>query len=149
VGWFRPLGRGIKCGTLIAVPIEIHREEKRTKGFRKLYSASREKGEALPHIVARDLVVSVPGVCGNAVQRNRFKRIVKARFAKSVLNGPRSGGIDESQENIAGKSPRKQSRKGLWIRLLNRHRLGQKILSQDWQRSFDKIENHFCSKSSF
>jgi len=131
------------------MPIEIHREEKKTRGYRKLYAGSLVKGEALPHIIARDLVVSVPGVCGNAVQRNRFKRIVKARFAKSVLKGPRSGGIDESQENIAGKSPRKQSRKGLWIRLLNRHRLGQKILPQDWQKNFEDIESHFCSTSSF
>jgi hypothetical protein len=146
IGWFRPLEKGSRFGPLIASPIIIYREERKSLALRKLYKAANSVNKEQPQIISRDLVVSIPGVCGTAVQRNRFRRMVKARFAKSILRGIRSEEIVESQENIANKSPRgSQSRKGLWIRLLNRHRLGQKIQVRDWQKTFDLIESQFCS----
>ena len=152
VGWFRPKGRGTKHGSLIAVPIDLVDERSSHLGARKindetgapkLFGRNRRDGLKL-------LVVSVPSSCGNAVQRNRFRRIVKARFAK-CFTGQKI--VGEKTVSPGGEPPNKSfsseaSRKGLWIRLLNRHRLGRKIQLEEWRKEFDEIESLYCSSKA-
>ncbi|MBS1986175.1 MAG: ribonuclease P protein component [Bdellovibrionales bacterium] len=100
IGWFRPLERGRKFGPLVFAPIGINEKRKKTSA-----------------------VITVPGSCGNAVQRNRFRRIVRAYLAKEgVLHKP------------------------VWIRLLAQYRLPKKILISDWEKDLKRgLDSIFSS----
>jgi hypothetical protein len=150
VGWFRPNGRGTKHGSLIAGTIDIVSEGPIPAGAIEF---DEESGS--PRLLANRgrsgiklLVVSVPSSCGSAVQRNRFRRIVKARFAKCFTGErivgekllERSAPSGETTDKTTHAMARK---KGLWIRLLNRHRLGRKIRQEDWKLAFDEIEERY------
>ena len=103
-GWFRPLRRPQSIGPLLVAAAEIIPERQALKSLN------------IP------LVISVPRSCGNAVRRNRFKRMVKA-YAK-----------DQLKTQNAKEAPSKNI---LWIRLLNKHRLDRKIRLPEWEFSLE------------
>ena len=68
------------------------------------------------------LIVSVPRTCGNAVQRNRFRRIGRGYFLK-----------------LSKRDGWKLPEKALWIRVNRRFRFDRKMQSRDWDFQFKKI----------
>jgi len=118
LGWFRPSARAIKVGDLMVSPIEIspvkRATTKRTLNTQDFW-----------------IVLSVPKACGNAVRRNRFRRIVK-NFVITEMAG---GSVPKNQNDHDSS---KASQKAVWIRLSNRHRLNANIQIADWKASLEK-----------
>ncbi len=91
---FKPLNRGWRVGPLSMVRIEIASQGRRP---------------------ARNVVITVPSICGNSVKRNRFRRVVREYISSQT------DGVDVV----------------LWIRLSAKFRLGKKIVLADWKDALD------------
>ncbi len=104
-GWFRPISRSRAVGPLLVAPVEVI-PERRHEACKKI-----------------PLVISVPRSCGTAVQRNRFKRIVKA-VAQEKLKTEK---LEAQQEEKAGP------KNFIWIRLTNKHRLNRRAQMAEWR----------------
>ena len=99
--WFRSEGKYSRSGSLVVSLVSI-------SDLAKLPEEALLKRQT-----RRSLVISVPRVCGSAVQRNRFRRIVRAQLKK----------------HLKATLPEK---KGLWIRLQNDYRLPRNIHWEQW-----------------
>jgi len=164
VGWFRPLSRPSKHGSLLVAEIELFHpveivkkivvEKNQNLSLKNKDNTSAYKRRAKKDFERRTLVISVPSSCGNAVSRNRFRRIVRARFSKcfssELIVGDNVKRVSSPSGHSRNESTNKSafdkvSRKGLWIRLLNRHRLGPKLRLEEWKELFDQIEARYLS----
>jgi hypothetical protein len=102
-GWFRPERKGLVAGPLTISPVSISPEKLEAKG------------------PAPVVIISVPSACGSAVQRNRFRRIIRGYY--SLHTPPAS----------------------LWIRLSNRCRLDRKIRIEQFEASLVDLQSRLFS----
>lgn len=98
VAWFNTKGPTQRKGPLFVAPVEINDRRRKQKLSKK----------------NRELIISIPRACGNAVRRNRLKRIFRAELLG-------------------------QTQVDLWIRLQHKFRLKPKILRSDWAQELASI----------
>ncbi len=96
VAWFMPQGPLKRSGPFFVSAIQVSQS--------RLDQKSKDGGE---------IVITVPRACGNAVKRNKLKRIIREELSK-------------------------RAKKDLWIRLQSNFRLRSKICLSDWREAIKK-----------
>lgn len=100
-GWFRPCAPSKRSGSLLFCGVEIQN--------------NKIKEDAI--------IISIPKSCGNAVLRNRFRRMIKGFLKRKLQHA----------------SPPWSQDKGIWIRLTKGFVIPKRVVLADWKADLEKI----------